>query len=79
MRKISRSSLAVIGFLLAACSSTQWVHPTKPSDSFTSDYNKCQQDVGRDPKMQQGSQLLQINATERCILKQGWRMIEQEK
>ncbi len=79
MRKISKSSLAVIGFLLAACSSTEWVHPNKPGDAFTKDYNKCQQDAARDPKLQQGSQLLLINATERCIQKEGWRMIEREK
>jgi hypothetical protein len=33
-------------------------------------------DVSRDPKLQQGSQLLIINATERCIQKEGWRLIE---
>jgi hypothetical protein len=33
-------------------------------------------DVSRDPKLQQGSQLLVINATERCIQKEGWRLIE---
>lgn len=79
MRKISGWPLFVIGFLTTGCSSTEWVHPNKPGDAFTSDYNKCQQDVSRDPKLQQGSQLLLINATERCIQKEGWRLIEREK
>ncbi len=79
MRKISRLSLVLTGFLLVACSSTHWAHPNKPEEAFTTDYNKCQQDAFRDPKLQQGSQLLLINATERCIQKEGWRMIEREK
>lgn len=76
MHRISRWPLIVFGLLLTACSSTEWVHPNKPGDAFTTDYNKCQQDAARDPKLQQGSQLLLINATERCIQKEGWRLIE---
>ena len=76
MRKISRWPLVVAGFLLTACSSTEWVHPNKPADEFTRDYNNCQNAAARDPKLQQGSQLLVINATERCIQKEGWRLIE---
>ena len=76
MHRISRWPLIVVGLLLTACSSTEWVHPNKPVDAFTTDYNKCQQDAARDPKLQQGSQLLLINATERCIQKEGWRLIE---
>ena len=76
MRTISSWTLVVAGFLLTACTSTEWVHPNKPSSEYTSDYNKCGMDVSRDPKLQQGSQLLIINATERCIQKEGWRLIE---
>jgi hypothetical protein len=76
MRTISSWTLLVVGFLLTGCSSTEWVHPNKPSSEFTTDYNKCGMDVSRDPKLQQGSQLLVINATERCIQKEGWRLIE---
>jgi hypothetical protein len=32
----------------------------------------------RDPKLQQGIQLLIIQATERCVQKQGWRLVEKE-
>ena len=77
MRNISRSSLIVAGFLLTACSSTEWVHPNKPASEYTNDYNKCQMDASRDPKLQQGSQLLLLNATERCIQREGWWLIEQ--
>jgi len=63
---------------LASCSSTQWVHPTKTKDQFTLDYNKCQADIMRDPKLQQGIQLLVIQATERCVKKMGWRLVEKE-
>ena len=33
--------------------------------------------VLRDPKLQQGSQLMVLNATERCVQKEGWRLVEQ--
>ena len=76
MRKISNWALVVAGFLLTACSSTEWVHPNKPADEFTNDYNKCHNAATHDPKLQQGSQLLLLNATERCVQKEGWRLIE---
>ena len=69
--------LAIAGLTLSACSNTEWVHPNKPSSEFTTDYNKCQALVNRDPKLQQGSQLMLINATERCVQKEGWRLVEQ--
>ena len=77
MRNMSRWTLAVAGFLLTACSSAEWVHPNKPSSEYTSDYNKCETAATRDPKLQQGSQLLLLNAAKRCIQKEGWRFIEQ--
>lgn len=64
--------------LLAGCSSAEWVHHSRPKDQFTLDYNKCQADIMRDPKLQQGIQLLVIQATERCVQKQGWRLVEKE-
>ena len=67
----------VAGFLLTACSSPEWVHPNKPSSECTSDYNKCETAATHDPKLQQGNQLLLLNATERCIKKEVWRLIEQ--
>ena len=77
MRNMSICTLVVAGFLLTACSSTEWVHPNKPSSEYTSDYNKCEAAATRDPRLQQGSQLLLLNAAERCIQKEGWRFIEQ--
>ncbi|MBS0171654.1 MAG: hypothetical protein JSR62_14995 [Nitrospira sp.] len=64
--------------LLTGCSSAEWVHPTRSKDQYTLDYNKCQADTLRDPKLQQGIQLLIIQATERCLQKQGWRLVEKE-
>lgn len=64
--------------LLPGCSTSEWVHPNRPKDQFTQDYNKCQADTMRDPKLQQGIQLLIIQATERCVQKQGWRLVEKE-
>jgi outer membrane biogenesis lipoprotein LolB len=77
MRNMSRWTLVVAGFLLTACSSTEWVHPNKPSSEYTSDYNKCETAATRDPKLQQANQVLLTNATERCIQSEGWRLIEQ--
>ena len=62
MCNMSRWTLVVAGFLLTACSSTEWVHPNKPSSEYTSDYNKCETAATRDPRLQQGSQLLLLNA-----------------
>ena len=70
-------SFLVVG-LLAGCSTSEWVHPNRPKDQFTLDYNKCQADTRREPKLQQGIQLLIIQATERCVQKQGWRLVEKE-
>ncbi len=64
--------------LSAGCSSAEWVHPNRPKDQFTLDYNKCQADTMRDPKLQQDIQLLIIQATERCVQKQGWRLVEKD-
>ena len=36
-------------------------------------------DVLRDPKLQQGIKILTLEATERCVQKKGWRLIEKEK
>ena len=68
--------LAIAVLALSACSS-EWVHPNKPSSEYITDYNKCQSLVARDPKLQQGSQLMILNATERCVQKEGWRLVEQ--
>ena len=69
--------MIVAGLALSGCSTTEWVHPNKPSSEYINDYNKCQNLVMRDPKLQQGSQLLILNATERCVQKEGWRLVEE--
>jgi hypothetical protein len=63
---------------LTGCSTTEWVHPNKPKDEFAHDYNQCQADTLRDPKLQQGIQLLLLEATERCVQRKGWRLVEKQ-
>jgi hypothetical protein len=69
--------VCAVGFL-TACSGSRWVHPTKPESEFTAEYNRCENLILRDPKLQQGNQLLIVNATERCMQKEGWRLVEDE-
>ncbi|MDL1889726.1 hypothetical protein FBQ96_09130 [Nitrospirales bacterium NOB] len=76
LTRLVSAVLFVVWF--AGCSGAQWVHPTKPKDMFAQDYNKCQADALRDPKLQQGIQLLILEATERCVRKQGWQLVEPE-
>lgn len=71
-------SVVVALIFLSGCSSTEWVHPDKPSSDFANDYNRCQTMVLRDPTLQQGSRLLILNPTERCVRKEGWRLIEKD-
>ena len=79
MTRRTRVLLSLILLSLSSgCSSAEWVHPNRPKDQFTLDYNKCQADTLRDPKLQQGIQLLVIQATERCVQKEGWRLVEKE-
>ncbi len=79
MTAFSRVAFSVLVVCaLAGCSTSEWVHPNRPKDQFTLDYNKCQADTLRDPKLQQGIQLLIIQATERCVQKLGWRLVEKE-
>jgi len=63
---------------LTACGPGAWIHPTKTEDDFAADYNKCNADVMKDPKLQQGSTYLTTTATERCMKKKGW-MIKGEE
>jgi hypothetical protein len=76
MRIVAVSLVIAGACLLTSCSSTEWVHPNKPSSEYTNDYNRCNNMALRDPKLQQGSQLLLLNATERCVQKEGWRLLE---
>lgn len=76
-----RTFAVAIGLALAfltGCTSTDWVHPNKPSSEFANDYNRCQNLVLRDPKLQQGNNFMLVNATERCVQREGWRLVEKE-
>jgi hypothetical protein len=72
--------LGILGavLLLTGCISSEWVHPTKPKGDFTQDWNKCESDALKDPKLQQGNMYLLQQATERCVLKKGWVMKQVE-
>ncbi len=68
-----RVGLLAVGYMaLLGCGGGSWVHPNKHQDEFAQDWNKCQGDVLRDPKLQQGNNYLLIQATERCVMKKGW-------
>lgn len=69
-------SIALSALLMTACSSSEWVHPNKPKDSFALDYNQCQGESLRDPKNQQGNNYFVLQATERCLGKRGWVLRE---
>jgi len=68
--------LSIWILLIAGCSSAEWVHPTKPQDEFTQEYNKCQGQILADPKNQQGINYLLLEATEQCVKKRGWVLRE---
>ncbi len=42
MRNMSRWTLVAAGLIFSACSSTEWVHPNKPSSEYLNDYNQCE-------------------------------------
>ncbi len=68
------AGIVVLALLVAGCISSEWVHPNKPPEEFTADWNKCESDTLRDPKLQQGNRYLLTQATERCVLKKGWAL-----
>ena len=78
MRVWQIAVLSAVAVQLTACGSGSWVHPTKPQDSFAVDYNQCNAEVLKDPKLQQGNAYLVLQATERCVMKKGWTLREVE-
>jgi hypothetical protein len=72
----ARLALSVWMLLFAGCSSSEWVHPSKPKDEFAQDYNKCQGQALQDPKYQQGNNYFLLRATEQCVTRNGWVLRE---
>lgn len=68
--------VGAMGLIMSACMATEWVHPNKAADEYTADYNRCQASVLQDAKVQQGGQLVTMKAIDRCLQKEGWRLIE---
>jgi hypothetical protein len=62
--------------LFAGCSSAEWVHPTKDNGEFAQEYNKCQGEILREPKYQQGNNYFVLLGTEECVRKRGWVLRE---
>lgn len=71
-----RSGIVTLALLLVSCSSTEWVHPTKPKEQFAQDYNRCETQAYQDPKMQAGMKLLLQENIEKCLRKNGWLLVE---
>lgn len=68
-----RSLLAPVAVLLVAgCGTAEWVHPNKPKDEFSHDYNKCETEAYENPKMQGGMKMILQQSIERCLAKKGW-------
>ncbi|MFM8552485.1 MAG: hypothetical protein ACKOCD_09320 [Nitrospiraceae bacterium] len=63
---------------LTACGGGSWVHPNKPQEAFAVDYNQCSLDILKDPKLQQGNNYMKLQATERCVMKKGWMIRDDE-
>lgn len=78
MRVWQTVALSVGLVQLIACGGGSWVHPNKSQDEFAVDYNQCNSDVMKDPKLQQGNTFLVLQATERCVMKKGWTLRETE-
>jgi hypothetical protein len=73
---VIRTGLSFFVLVLAACSSTGWVHPNKPKEAYAQDYNACETQALQDPKQQGGNKLLLQQAIERCLAKKGWMLPE---
>ncbi|MBM4134464.1 MAG: hypothetical protein FJ245_11920 [Nitrospira sp.] len=78
MRVWQIAILSAVLVQLTACGGGSWVHPNKPQEQFTADYNKCEGDVLKDPKLQQGNRYMVLQATERCVMKKGWMLRDTE-
>ncbi|WP_447972165.1 hypothetical protein [Nitrospira sp. Kam-Ns4a] len=72
MRQLVVLAGVAVVILIGGCATGEWVHPEKPKDEFAQDYRICEQRVYSDPKLQQGSKYLYVEAIERCIKKEGW-------
>ncbi len=68
---------AASGLLCCGCSTSEWVNTNNPRANYTLDYNACEADMTKDPKLQQGNRFFLQQATERCMMKKGWMLKEQ--
>jgi outer membrane biogenesis lipoprotein LolB len=66
--------LAMTCFILAACSSTEWVNVNNPKADYASDYRKCEEEGYNNPKFQGGMKMILHEHIDRCLKKAGWRL-----
>lgn len=64
-------------FVIAACSTTEWVNTQNPKANYTLDHNECENKAVQNPKTQVGSKLLIEREIDRCLMKKGWVQREQ--
>ncbi len=64
-------------FVMAACSTTDWVNTQNPKANYTLDYNECESTAIQNPKSQVGNKLLVQREIDRCLMKKGWVQREQ--
>jgi hypothetical protein len=67
-----RIMLGVFLFVMAACSTTDWVNTQNPKANYTLDYNECESQASQNPKTQVGSKLMIAREVDRCLMKKGW-------
>jgi len=76
MRGVFLISLLSGALALSACGSVEWVHPKKPRDMYGQDYNKCENALQQDPKVQAGSRAMLYKEIDRCMAREGWLLVE---
>jgi hypothetical protein len=76
------ASIALIGTLsITACSSTEWVHPTKKPDLLVNDYNKCESQVFNSQMTRNTVSMtpyVQKSMVDKCLRQNGWVQREKE-
>jgi hypothetical protein len=76
MRSLHLAGAVAGAFLLASCSSAEWVNPRKSKDNYGQDYNRCEMRLQQEERVQAGSKALLQREIDRCMAKEGWLLVE---
>lgn len=76
MRQRLAPVVSIVFLVVTACSSAEWVNSSNPGVDYAQDYNQCDSDAIRDPKLQRGNRYLHQQSIERCLAKKGWVLVE---